>query len=155
MRNVRKAALIALIAYAIICAAIAAAGETEQPAPNPRYEPGEVVRIQLEALQRNDIEVTFGFASPANREQTGPLERFVQMINGPLYSPMIGSVSIEYYPAETRDSLARQRVRIVGQNGEEIVYVFYLSKQASPPYENCWMTDAVIIEEWKDGGVKI
>jgi hypothetical protein len=132
-----------------------AAEESDALSPDPRYTPDQVVRIQLEALQRNDIETTFEFASPANRAQTGPLERFVQMIEGSLYSPMIGSLAIEYLPIEMQDENARQRVRLTAETGEKIVYVFYLSKQVGSPYDDCWMTDAVLIESWEDSGVNI
>ena len=60
--------------------------------PDPALSPGDVVRIQLEALRRNDeqdrgIAVAFRFASPANRTNTGPLSRFIAMIKeaGPLH----------------------------------------------------------------------
>jgi len=39
-----------------------AAEESEGIEPDSRYTPEQVVRIQLEALQRNDIETTFKFA---------------------------------------------------------------------------------------------
>ena len=75
--------------------------------PAPALSPGEVVRIQLEALRHNDlhnrgIEVAFRFASPANRANTGPLARFVSMIrNGP-YALMLGFRAASYGPVETR-----------------------------------------------------
>lgn len=95
-RHRRKVLLAQIIGGALLCASLTTvAEESGVMEPDPRYTPERVVRIQLEALQRNDIETTFGFASPANRAQTGPLERFVQMINGPLYRPMIESRAIE------------------------------------------------------------
>jgi len=130
----------------------AAAKEEGKPSPHPRYAPDEIVRIQLEALQRNDVEVTFRFASPANRSQTGPLERFTQIFENPAYRPMIGSIAINYLRLETSQNYARQRVQLIGKGGEEVVYVFYLSKQTDAPYENCWMTDVVRVESWKQRG---
>jgi hypothetical protein len=123
--------------------------------PKPRYTPDEVVQIQLEALQKKDIELTFRFASPSNKSQTGPLEQFSRMFEGPLYSPMIESITFYYYPVEIRDQLAYQRVKLFGKGGEEIVYVFFLSKQTIAPYKNCWMTDAVTIESWEHSGSSI
>jgi hypothetical protein len=133
----------------------AAAEENGSPSPHPRYGPDEIVRMQLEALQRNDIEVTFRFASPANRTQTGPLERFTQMIESPAYKPMLGSLTINYYRLEMSQNYARQRVQLISKGGEEVVYVFYLSKQTDAPYENCWMTDMVRIESWEKKGSAI
>jgi len=134
---------------------VAAAEDDGEPSPDPRYTPDEIVRIQMEALQRSDIEVTFRFASPANKSQTGPLDRFAQMLESPAYKPMLGSLSIEYYRLEKNQNYARQRVRLIGRGGEEVVYVFYLSKQTDAPYENCWMTDAVRVESYSEKGSAI
>ena len=118
--------------------------------PAPALSPGDVVRIQLEALRHNDrhdrgIEVAFRFASPANRANTGPLERFVSMIrNGP-YALMLGFRAASYGPVESRGVRARQRVTLVDA-GRSITYWFYLSRQSEAPYIDCWMTDAVYVE---------
>ena len=118
--------------------------------PSPALSPGDVVRIQLEALRRNDrhnrgIEVAFRFASPANRANTGPLERFVSMIrNGP-YALMLGFRAASYGPVESRGVRARQRVTLANA-GRSVTYWFYLSRQTGAPYEDCWMTDAVYVE---------
>jgi hypothetical protein len=68
--------------------------ESIQPSPN--LSPVEVVRIQVEALEKNDvphpnrgIEIAFRFASPENKRATGPLERFIQMVSSPAYRPLL------------------------------------------------------------------
>ena len=50
--------------------------------PDPTFSPADVVRIQLQAMQVNDvphknagIEIAFRFASPRNKMTTGPLAR--------------------------------------------------------------------------------
>jgi hypothetical protein len=147
-----------ILVAAVLMLAVAAwatAEENGTPSPHPRYAPDEIVRIQLEALQRNDIEATFRFASPANRMQTGPLERFTRLFDNPVYSPMLGSLTIQYYRLEMSQNYARQRVQLIGKNGEEVVYVFYLSKQSDAPYQDCWMTDAVRVESWSKPGQTI
>jgi len=121
------------------------------PHPTPSLSPGKVVAIVLNALRHNDdptqdagIATTFEFASPANREATGPLERFTTMIKNPAYRSMLGFRSATQGRIEMDGSHARQRVVIVGQDGAEVTYVFLLSKQSDGPYANCWMTDGVI-----------
>ncbi len=119
--------------------------------PDPGLSPGDVVRIQLEALGSNDatdagIAVAYRFASPANRKSTGPFPRFAAMIrNGP-YAPMLDYRSAAYGPVEVVGDRARQRVALAGPFGS-VTYRFYLSRQTRTPFENCWMTDAVIVEE--------
>ena len=118
--------------------------------PDPVLTPGEVVRIQLEALRHNDgqdrgIAVAFRFASPANRANTGPFSRFAAMIkNGP-YALMLNFREATYGPIEIAGKRARQRVTLAGASGR-MTYWFYLSRQVMPPYVDCWMTDAVYIE---------
>ena len=119
--------------------------------PEPTLSPRDVVRIQLEALRHNDeqdrgIAVAFRFASPANRANTGPLPRFIAMIKEGPYALMLDFVDASYGPVETVADRARQPVMLTGP-GSSITYWFYLSRQAVPPYVDCWMTDAVYIAQ--------
>jgi hypothetical protein len=119
--------------------------------PTPELTPQEVVRIQMEALKYNDeknrgIEIVFRFASPGNRVNTGPLPRFITMINGDAYRPMLNHNTIDYEDVRVVGDRAAQRVSITTDDGLLIAYVFVLSKQQGPEYDNCWMTDAVYIE---------
>lgn len=116
--------------------------------PTPALSPAEVVRIQLNALRNNDardrgIEVAFRFASPVNREQTGPLPRFISMIKQGPYSLMLAYQNVAYHPVEIAEGRARQRVTLVG-SGLVVAYEFYLSRQVDGVCTGCWMTDAVI-----------
>lgn len=123
------------------------------PKPDPRWSAGDVVGIVLKALQHNDqptpdhgITTTFAFASPENRRMTGPLDRFILLVKNPVYRSMLD------YRSARRDSivvdgvLARQRVTLIGANGERAVYIFMLSKQSTGDYKGCWMTDGVVRE---------
>jgi hypothetical protein len=134
-----------------ILLAIALAATAAAPHPAPSLSPGEVVTIVLNALQHNDdpspdagIATTFEFASPANREETGPLHRFALMIKNPAYRVMLDFRTATRGRLEMDGSHARQRVVIVGRDGTQVTYVFLLSKQPDGPYANCWMTDGVI-----------
>ena len=132
-----------------------AARGTEDPlgdrlVPRPGLSPGEVIRIQLEALRNNDeqdrgIEVAFRFASPANRESTGPLPRFIRMIRQGPYALMLGFREASYGTVEVREEVARQRVTLTGARSR-VSYWFYLSRQSKAPFAGCWMTDAVFVE---------
>ena len=154
MRNRIRGLLLCLVLAPVIAGAQEPVG-TANPlsdalVPAPALSPGEVVRIQLEALRHNDrhdrgIEVAFRFASPANRANTGPLARFVSMIrNGP-YALMLGFRAASYGPVESKGVRARQRVTLADA-GRSVTYWFYLSRQSEEPYVDCWMTDAVYVE---------
>ena len=147
------AAAIGLLAGVALAAD--ATGSAEDPlsdalVPRPGLSPGEVIRIQLEALRHNDdgdrgIAIAFRFASPANRVQTGPLPRFVRMIRQGPYALMLDFREASYGTVEVRESVARQRVTLTGARAR-ISYWFYLSRQSKAPFAGCWMTDAVFVE---------
>ena len=118
--------------------------------PSPNLSPVEVVKIQIEALGKNDIphpnrgiEIAFRFASPENKRATGPLERFIQMVSSPAYRPLLNHRTADYGSIEVTGDLAVQPVTLIAQNGEKVGYVFSLSKQTGSPYDGCWMTNGV------------
>ena len=129
---------------------------SESLVPNPGLSPGDVIRIQLEALRNNDeqdrgIAVAFRFASPANRVNTGPLSRFIAMIERGPYALMLDFNHADYGLVETVGDQARQRVTLTGARAST-TYWFFLSRQSEAPYVDCWMTDAVYIAR-SDGQV--
>ncbi len=122
-----------------------------QTQPDPSLSPQDVVSIQIAALQNNDIpyedrgiEVTFNFASPANKRMTGPLERFKVMVRSPIYEPMINHRNAKYENLTVQDDIAQVDVILYSRNGEYLGYRFILSRQHGNQYEGSWMTDAVI-----------
>ena len=139
-----------LLAAASQASITARAPEAELPGPSTDRQPGDVVRIVIEALADNDapfadagIATTFAFASPANKVNTGPLSKFSQMVRNPTYGILIDHVEHEFSEVVLTGRLAYQMVRIVGRNGAEVIFAFRLSQQAEGEYEGMWMTDAV------------
>ena len=129
----------------------AVAAHATQPAPT--LGPEEVVVSVLEALSRNDqptkdrgIEVTFSFASPANRAMIGPLDRFGDLVREEVYRPLL------YHSHAVRGAMkvvgdrAQQRVIITSVGGQRVAYTFTLSRQSDGPFKGCWMTDGVTRE---------
>ncbi len=118
------------------------------PVPNPSLTPAEVVQIQLDALRLNDkpgkdagIATAFRFASPGNREATGPLENFNRIVRGPGYLPMIDHRIAGTGPIVVVGGVAVQRATVVAKDGRAIEYEFRLSKD---PASGCWFTDGVL-----------
>lgn len=142
------------LALLLVLSGPAAAGPLDDTLrPSPDLDPGEVVRIQLEALRANDAEdrgiaVAFRFASPTNRDQTGPLARFAAMLKRGPYALMLNFSEAVYDTPRVRGDEARQRVVLIGALGDSVDssgYEFHLSRQQAPPYEGCWMTDSVAV----------
>ena len=143
--------LVRVTALLVVLAAPAAAAHLPQTEPDPSLSPRDVVSIQIEALRNNDtpyenrgIEVTFNFASPANKRVTGPLERFKVMVRNPVYGPMIDHRNAKYENLKVEGEFARIDVILNSKNGEYLGYRFVLSRQHGNQYEGSWMTDAVI-----------
>ncbi len=144
--------LLAVILSGGIC--LGASGKSAVPdatGPAPSLTPEQVIAIQLHALQNNGrlennrgIEITFNFASPANRATTGPLPRFISMVKNPPYSVMLDFESYETAPIERDGERVQQRVTLIHKHGRRAIFMWILSKQEQAPYVNCWMTDAVI-----------
>jgi len=123
--------------------------DIENANPDPKLKPNDVVKLQLIALQQNDdsdfgIEVTFRFASPANKRQTGPLKRFIRLINNTSYRPLLNHIKATFLELTIEENFAVQDVIITTSKGNRIGYRFRLSIQKGPLYPACWMTDSVI-----------
>ena len=143
-----------LLAAALFAATAAplVADELPQTKPDPSLSPQDVVSIQIEALLNNDtpyenrgIEVTFNFASPANKRMTGPLERFAAMVHNPIYAPMINHQTARYGKLLIEGEIASVDVILQSEDGAYVVgYRFRLSRQHGNQYEGSWMTDSVV-----------
>jgi Domain of unknown function (DUF4864) len=127
--------------------------------PRPELSPDEVVQYQVAALQQNNdptsdagIERAFRFASPTNKQVTGPLQKFVQIVKSPAYSPLLNSRSSAIVGSELKGGQAKIAVKIVALDGRPLTYVFILSKQNEGEFRDCWMTDGVVpLKEAEDG----
>ena len=122
--------------------------DIENAYPEPELKPNDVVKLQLLAMQQNDdsdfgIEVTFRFASPSNKIQTGPLKRFIRLVRNPSYRPLLNHINATFLELNIEEDFAVQDVIITTSNGERIGYRFRLSIQKGPLYPGCWMTDSV------------
>lgn len=142
-----------LLAAALFAATAApvVADHLPQTEPDPSLSPQDVVSIQMEALRNNDtpyenrgIEVTFNFASPANKRMTGPLERFATMVRNPIYAPMINHQTARYGKLMIEGEIAGIDVILISEDGAYVGYRFTLSRQHGNQYEGSWMTDAVV-----------
>ena len=80
--------------------------------PNIKYKPFDVVKIQLSALKSNDkpyanagIKQTWEFAHPSNKKFTGPLSKFIKLINDKNYSVLLNHINheiIEIYTSQIK-----------------------------------------------------
>ena len=119
--------------------------------PRSDIKPSEVVRIQLQGLQKNDfnykdsgIEQTWNFAHPNNKKVTGPLDNFKRMIKGDAYQMMINHLSHTITQLGTGNNWAQFEVIILDK--EKIYHKFNWQVEKysiDGPLKDCWLTTMV------------
>jgi hypothetical protein len=118
--------------------------------PSPKLSPEDVIRFQVGALSGKGelaqrIKRCYRFASPANRQNTGPIEKFERMIRSPEYAALLDARRFLVGRAHVESpELAHLLVTLVDGDGTLTCYRCFLTKQSAPPYRDCWMTDAVV-----------
>ena len=147
---VHVAVLSILLVLMMLNLATLQANNSVLPVPNGRLQPDDVVEIVLDALANNDtpyadagIETTYNFASPLNKAQTGPLERFTVMVKGPVYGVMVGHKSHQLVETAVDKSRAYQLVRLITAGGVAVHFAFRLGLQSDGEFKDMWMTEAV------------
>lgn len=116
--------------------------------PRPELSPKDVVQLQMDAVRaaRDDerqIVGCYAFASPSNRISIGSPEQLLALIRAN-YSPMLSGELFEVGEAQVVDRAAAVEVTLTAHDKAKHVYGFFLSRQVEAPYEDCWMTDAVV-----------
>jgi len=127
--------------------------------PSCEYGPEAVVEAQLRALQERDYARVFAFASPANKEATGPIDRFATMLDTPSYRPLLG-----HRPGASRRVQGRMtsgwcHIEVVSvdfpvpldpatwepgaSDTATAVYGWVLGLQTEGIHKGCWMVDSV------------
>lgn len=131
-------------------------GEPASPdpstAPDPSLPPEAVVLAQLAALQQQDARTAFAFASPANRESTGPVERFATMLRNPMYRPLLGHLTSRCVQRmQPSPDTYVEIVEVTSLNtgvakGVKVWYLWQLERQPGGEgveKAGCWLTNGV------------
>ena len=119
--------------------------------PNSNIKPSEVVMIQLQGLQNNNevfndsgIEQTWNFAHPMNKQATGPLDRFKEMLKSNNYQMMINHISHTITQVRRGDDWVQFEVIILDK--EKIYHKFNWQVEKfieDGPLKDCWLTTMV------------
>jgi hypothetical protein len=137
----------ALIIYSILLSSSTA--EILKPSSNIR--PSEVVKIQLNGLQKNDldfkdsgIQQTWNFAHPNNKKVTGPLPNFKRMIKGDAYQMMLDHISHTITELGSSDNWAQFEVIILDKNKIYHKFNWQVEKYTLDGLlKDCWLTTMV------------
>ena len=119
--------------------------------PSSKIKPSEVVKIQLNGLQKNDldfkdsgIEQTWNFAHPNNKKVTGPLPNFKKMIKGDSYQMMLDHLSHTITKLGSSDNWAQFEVIILDKNKIYHKFNWQVEKYTlDGMLKDCWLTTMV------------
>ena len=119
--------------------------------PNNELKPFDVVKIQLSALKHNNkpyknagIEQTWEFAHPSNQSITGPLPKFIKLLNDEGYNVLLNHIEhkiLEVYKSEEKFIY---EVTILDEENFFFKYNWQIEKFLNVgPLNNCWLTTSV------------
>jgi len=119
--------------------------------PSSNIKPSEVVKIQLNGLQKNDldfkdsgIEQTWNFAHPNNKKVTGPLPNFKKMIKGDSYQMMLDHLSHTITELGSSDNWAQFEVIILDKDKIYHKFNWQVEKYLlDGSLKDCWLTTMV------------
>ena len=118
--------------------------------PSNKFDPYDVVKIQLKALKNNNekdqgIMQTWLFAHPDNKKVTGPFERFRIMIYGQQYKYLINHSSHKINLISNTSNSYIYRFEILTNDKKLFFYEWQVQKGSDANCKNCWFTSAVSI----------
>ena len=119
--------------------------------PNTNLDPFEVLMIQLNSLKNNNkpykdagIEQAWEFAHPNNKEITGPLGKFREMIYSENYKILISHENSEITILKENKDISIYKVIVLTENKEKYYYIWQIEKVLlEGNFKNCWMTTSV------------
>ena len=151
--NFWKTSKLLLLIYKVILIILTSSSTSyaELVKPNNGIEPFLVVQIQLRGLKQNDnpkkdngIEQTWEFAHPNNQKNTGPLERFKNMIKGKSYEMLLNHLDHKVVKVESSDLTALFEVTVLDKNKTYYKFNWQVEKYTvEGPLKDCWLTTMV------------
>jgi len=119
--------------------------------PKIEIEPKKVIKIQLSALMKNDkpykdhgIIQTWEFAHPNNKNVTGPIEKFKNMLKTESYSMLLNHAEHEILEIFKSSDLATYEVTVLDSEKKYYKFKWQVEKfNLEGPLKDCWLTTAV------------
>ena len=119
--------------------------------PNDGIEPYQVVNIQLTGLKNNDIpnkdygiEQTWEFAHPSNKKYTGPLPKFINLLNSESYKMLLNHIENEIIEVFKSNNRYGFEVTILAKDKNYYKFQWVVEKYYKEgPLKDCWLTTLV------------
>ena len=120
----------------------------EMVKPSANLSAYDVVKIQLEALKKNNknndgIKQTWIFAHPDNKKFTGPYERFKGMLLGQQYKILLNHSSHKIKLISNSPNTFIYGVEIMDSDKKLFFYEWHVQIANENNCNNCWFTSAV------------
>ena len=101
--------------------------------PNIKFKPKDIIKIQLDALKKNDSPFTdFGI------EQT-----WERMLHGKNYKNLLNHFSHEINLIQKKTDSFLFEVKVIDKNKKIFVYTWEIRKGDEKGCKNCWFTSSV------------
>ena len=140
-----------IISYTIFILLNISVVSAELIKPSIEIDPSKVVSIQLEGLMNNDkpskdhgIKQTWEFAHPSNKKYTGPLPRFIKLLQSEGYKMLLNHLDNEI--TEVFKSINRYgfEVTILALDKKYYKFQWVVEKYYEDgPLKDCWLTTSV------------
>ena len=140
-----------IISYAIFILLNISVVSAELIKPSIEIEPAKVVNIQLSGLMKNDnpsknhgIKQTWEFAHPSNKKYTGPLPKFINLLQSESYKMLLNHLDNEI--TEVFKSINRYgfEVTILALDKKYYKFQWVVEKYYEDgPLKDCWLTTSV------------
>tara|TARA_Y100001970_G_C14013372_1_gene739673 strand:+ start:318 stop:779 length:462 start_codon:yes stop_codon:yes gene_type:complete len=119
--------------------------------PNIEIDPVKVVNIQLNGLMNNDnpyknhgIKQTWEFAHPSNKKYTGPLNKFINLLQGENYKMLLNHLDNEIIEVFKSANKYGFEVTILGKDKKYYKFRWIVEKYYDDgPLKDCWLTTSV------------
>ena len=119
--------------------------------PNSSLLADEVISIQLIALQNNNtpyknagIEQTWEFAHPSNRNFTGPLLNFINMMYSSYYIIMLDHLEHNIIAVSNKPNVYYFFIELIDKQENKFGFQWTVEKVIlEGKFKDCWMTTAV------------
>ena len=119
--------------------------------PSNSIKPEQVVQIQLEGLKNNNIpkidngiKQTWEFAHPNNQKNTGPIEKFTNMIKGNSYKMLLNHLEHKIVEKQLSNLTASYEVTVLDENKTYYKFYWQVEKYTKEGIlKGCWLTTMV------------
>jgi hypothetical protein len=136
--------------YFIIAAVILNFIQISEALLSPSTTPEQIILSQLASLQKDDMNGVYEFASPANKQRTGDVITFGNMVRTGPYKYLVGHKKADILLESTMVASKQYLVRVVPSESLEnpskrvVEYWWSLSRCNAGPHAGCYLVDAVI-----------